>query len=84
MKGEFGGQFYAVAVGLALLVVGLLMAALVCAKEIVGVEHIVVSYDGVGHAFWKSVEQVEQEEMPIIAAYRQTTNFLKGYYNPQR
>jgi hypothetical protein len=42
VKGEFGGQFYAVAVGLALLVVGLLMAALVCAKEIVGVEHIVV------------------------------------------
>ena len=44
------------------------------------VEHEVVSYYGAGHAFWKSVGQVEREEMPVIAGYRLTTNFLKGYF----
>ena len=39
-----------------------------------------MSYYGAGHAFWKDVAQVEKEEMPVIAGYRLTTNFLRGYF----
>ena len=50
------------------------------ALEEADIEHEVVSYYGVGHAFWKDVGQVEREEMPVIAGYRLTTTFLKGYF----
>lgn len=50
------------------------------ALEAAEVEHEVVSYYGAGHAFWKDVAQVENEEMPVIAAYRLATAFLSGFY----
>ena len=45
-----------------------------------GVEHDVVRYDGVGHAFWKDMAQIQREEAPQIDAYRRTTAFLKDYF----
>jgi carboxymethylenebutenolidase len=53
------------------------------ALEEAGVEHEVVSYYGVGHAFWSSVEQVRDEEMPQIAAYRLTTSCLRNFFEGQ-
>lgn len=50
------------------------------ALESADVEHEVMSYYGAGHAFWSDVGQVEREEMPVIAGYRLTTTFLKGFY----
>jgi len=50
------------------------------ALEEADIEHEVMSYYGAGHAFWSDVAQVEQEEMPVIAGYRLTTNFLRGYF----
>ena len=50
------------------------------ALEAADIEHEVVSYYGAGHAFWKDVKQVKDEEMPVIAAYRLTTTFLEGYF----
>ena len=50
------------------------------ALEEADIEHEVMSYYGAGHAFWSDVGQVEREEMPVIAGYRLTTNFLKGFY----
>lgn len=50
------------------------------ALEEADVEHEVVSYYGGGHAFFKDVQQVKDEEMPTIAAYRLTTNFLRNYF----
>lgn len=50
------------------------------ALEEADVEHEVVSYYGVGHAFWTSVEQIEEEAMPQIAAYRLTTNSLRNFF----
>eukprot|EP00310_Coccolithus_braarudii_P019954 CAMPEP_0183339312 /NCGR_PEP_ID=MMETSP0164_2-20130417/6280_1 /TAXON_ID=221442 /ORGANISM="Coccolithus pelagicus ssp braarudi, Strain PLY182g" /LENGTH=301 /DNA_ID=CAMNT_0025509281 /DNA_START=25 /DNA_END=930 /DNA_ORIENTATION=+ len=44
------------------------------------IEHEVVSYFGAGHAFFSDVAQVKEEQMPQIAAWRLTTNFLRGYY----
>ena len=40
----------------------------------------VISYNGVGHAFWADMAQIEGEQMPQIAAYRLATNFLRGFY----
>jgi len=51
--------------------------------EAAEVEHEVVSYYGVGHAFWKDVGQIEREEMPQIAAWRLTTNFLRNHFQGQ-
>ena len=53
------------------------------ALEEADVEHEVVSYYGVGHAFWTDVAQIEDEQMPQIAAYRLTTNFLRNFYSGQ-
>lgn len=50
------------------------------ALEEAGVEHEVVSYNGVGHAFWSDVAQVKREEMPQVAAWRLTTNFLRNHF----
>lgn len=50
------------------------------ALELADVEHEVMSYYGAGHAFWSSVQQVRDEEMPVIAGYRLTKNFLEGFY----
>lgn len=50
------------------------------ALEEAGVEHEVVSYYGVGHAFWKDVGQIEREEMPQTAAYRLMTTSLRNFY----
>ena len=45
-----------------------------------GVEHDVVSYENVGHAFWSDMGQIEREESPQIDAYRRTTAFLREYF----
>ena len=50
------------------------------ALEEAGVEHEVVSYNGVGHAFWKDMGQIEREEMPQIAAWRLSTAFLRNFF----
>ena len=50
------------------------------ALEEAGVEHEVVSYNGVGHAFWKDMGQIEREEMPQIAAWRLSTTFLRNFF----
>ena len=60
--------------------VGLLVSKFTAALEEASVAHTVKTYDGVGHAFWKSVSQVEQREEPVLSAYRQTTSFLKEYF----
>ena len=39
-----------------------------------------ISYDGVGHAFWKDMGQIEREEMPQIAAWRKSTGFLRDFF----
>jgi carboxymethylenebutenolidase len=50
------------------------------ALEAAGVEHEVMSYYGAGHAFWRDMRQVEEEEMPTIAAWRLSTNFLRNHF----
>ena len=50
------------------------------ALEEARVEHEVISYDGVGHAFWKDMGQIEREEMPQIAAWRKSTGFLRDFF----
>ncbi|KAL3898532.1 MAG: hypothetical protein SGARI_006649, partial [Bacillariaceae sp.] len=45
------------------------------------VDNNVKIYDGVGHAFWKNMEQIEQEEEPQVSAYRQCASFLRDFYN---
>ncbi len=50
------------------------------ALEEAEVEHEVVSYYGVGHAFWSDMDAIEKEEMPQIAAYRLATTFLRNFY----
>ena len=50
------------------------------ALEEADIEHEVVSYYGGGHAFFSDVQQVKDEEMPTIAAYRLSTNFLRNYF----
>lgn len=46
-----------------------------------GVEHEVRSYDGVGHAFWKSMAQIEKREAPQIEAWLLTTRFLRNFFD---
>ena len=43
-----------------------------------GVEHDVVSYENVGHAFWSDMGQVEREESPQIDAYKGVTTNAKN------
>jgi len=46
-------------------------------KEARVVKSDVTVYDGVGHAFWKDMEQIEQKEQPQYDAYRRVVGFLK-------
>ena len=50
------------------------------AMEEAGVEHEVQSYYGVGHAFWKDMKQIEEQQMPQFAAWGLSTNFLKTFF----
>ncbi|EOD11256.1 hypothetical protein EMIHUDRAFT_120383 [Emiliania huxleyi CCMP1516] len=36
---------------------------------------------GVGHAFWKDMGQIERRETPQIAAWRQSTTFLRTFFD---
>lgn len=40
------------------------------------VKHDVQVYNGVGHAFWKDMDQIERNEQPQSDAYRLITDFL--------
>jgi carboxymethylenebutenolidase len=44
------------------------------------VENNVRIYDGVGHAFWKDMEQIEKGDQPQLEAYQQVTSFLKEQF----
>ena len=44
------------------------------------VEHDVRVYDGVGHAFWTDMGQVERGEEPQTRAYEQCTSFLRQFF----
>lgn len=37
-------------------------------------------YDGVGHAFWKDMEQIERGQQPQTDAYEQCISFLREYF----
>ena len=37
-------------------------------------------YDGVGHAFWKDMEQIERGKQPQTDAYEQCISFLREYF----
>jgi len=45
-----------------------------------GVEHVLRVYDGVGHAFWTDMGQVERGEQPQTKAYEQCTSFLRRFF----
>ena len=45
------------------------------------VESNVRIYDGVGHAFWKDMEQIEKGDQPQLEAYQQVTSFLKEQFS---
>jgi len=51
------------------------------ALETAEIEHEVVSYFGVGHAFWKDMAQIHEEQMPQLAAWRLSINFLRNFYS---
>ncbi len=38
-------------------------------------------YDGVGHAFWKDVGQIERGDQPQLDAYNQCTTFLREFFS---
>jgi len=44
------------------------------------VENDIRIYDGVGHAFWTDMEQVQRGDEPQTGAYKQCTEFLRGYF----
>jgi carboxymethylenebutenolidase len=44
------------------------------------VDHDVKIYDGVGHAFWKDMDQIRRGDEPQSSAYRQCTEFLKTFF----
>ena len=50
------------------------------ALEEAGVEHTVVSYDGVGHAFWKDMAQIARQEAPQTEAWQLATGFLRAFF----
>jgi carboxymethylenebutenolidase len=52
------------------------------ALEEANVKNEVKIYDGVGHAFWKNMEQIEQGDEPQASAYRQCTKFLNDFFGP--
>ena len=46
-------------------------------KETGNADHELRIYDGVGHAFWKDMKQIERQEQPQYDAYQQIVGFLK-------
>jgi len=44
------------------------------------VENDIRIYDGVGHAFWTDMEQVQRGDEPQTRAYNQCTDFLRSYF----
>jgi len=44
------------------------------------VENDIRIYDGVGHAFWTDMEQVQRGDEPQTGAYNQCTDFLRSYF----
>ncbi|KAL7452256.1 hypothetical protein ACHAWC_003992, partial [Mediolabrus comicus] len=48
-----------------------------------GVENDVCVYEGVGHAFWKDVSQIERGDQPQASAYKQCTSFLQKFFSSE-
>ena len=46
-----------------------------------GIENDVRVYEGVGHAFWKDVNQIERGDQPQTDAYQQCTTFLQKFFS---
>jgi len=46
-----------------------------------GVENDVCVYEGVGHAFWKDVSQIERGDQPQASAYKRCTSFLQKFFS---
>lgn len=46
-----------------------------------GVENDVRVYDGVGHAFWSDMEQIERGDRPQEEAYGQCISFLRRFFD---
>ena len=46
-----------------------------------GVDNDVRVYEGVGHAFWKDVSQIESGDQPQADAYNQCTTFLREFFS---
>ena len=46
-----------------------------------GVTTSIEVYHDVGHAFWKDMEQIHNQEQPQTTAYEQCTGFLKDYFD---
>jgi carboxymethylenebutenolidase len=44
------------------------------------VESNVRIYDGVGHAFWKDMQQIQRGEQPQTQAYAQCSDFLRKFF----
>jgi len=44
------------------------------------VESDIRIYDGVGHAFWKNMEQIARGDEPQLSAYRQCTAILRRFF----
>jgi len=44
------------------------------------VDYDIRIYDGVGHAFWTDMEQVQRGDEPQTGVYKQCTDFLRGYF----
>ena len=49
-----------------------------------GVENDIRVYDGVGHAFWKDVDQIERGCQPQLDAYNQCTTFLREFFSSSK
>lgn len=44
------------------------------------VVHDIQIYDGVGHAFWSDMKQIEQGDEPQTSAFRHCTTFLRKFF----
>jgi len=44
------------------------------------IDNVVRIYDGVGHAFWTGMDQIERGDEPQTSAYLQCTDFLKQFF----
>ena len=49
-----------------------------------GVDNDIRVYDGVGHAFWKDVSQIESGDQPQSDAYNQCTTFLRDFFSSSK